>query len=70
VCEELFRRIDENKDNKPGKSGKGQTEYQVSISMLEIYREKIRDLLSTKPPPNGGLKLRENPKSGFYGMSN
>ncbi|KAI6176971.1 Kinesin-like protein [Aphelenchoides bicaudatus] len=64
VCEELFRRIDENKENKESK--KGQTEYQVSISMLEIYREKIRDLLSTKPPPNGGLKLRENPKTGFY----
>lgn len=35
--------------------------------MLEIYREKIRDLLSNKPPPTGGLKLRENPKTGFYG---
>lgn len=35
--------------------------------MLEIYREKIRDLLSTKPPPAGGLKMRESPKLGFYG---
>ncbi|KAI6241485.1 putative tRNA N6-adenosine threonylcarbamoyltransferase [Aphelenchoides fujianensis] len=62
VCEELFRRIDENKENKQGK-GKGQVEYQVSFflpsrySMLEIYREKIRDLLSNKPPPAGGLEV-------------
>ncbi|KAI6188028.1 putative tRNA N6-adenosine threonylcarbamoyltransferase [Aphelenchoides besseyi] len=60
VCEELFRQIEENKENK------GKVEYQVSLSMLEIYREKIRDLLSNKPPPTGGLKLRENPKTGFY----
>lgn len=29
VCEELFRRIDENKENKESK--KGQTEYQVIV---------------------------------------
>lgn len=37
--------------------------------MLEIYCEKVRDLLSSKPPPKGGLKVRENPKTGFYGKS-
>lgn len=35
--------------------------------MLEIYCEKIRDLLTTKSPPKGGLRVRENPKTGFYG---
>ena len=35
--------------------------------MLEIYREKIRDLLSTKPAPAVGLRMRESPKQGFYG---
>lgn len=30
VCEELFRRIDENKENKEGKGGKN-VEYQVNF---------------------------------------
>lgn len=57
VCEELFNRIESNK---------GSTEFQVTISMLEIYCERVRDLLSTKAPPKGGLKVREHPKQGFY----
>ncbi|VDM43500.1 unnamed protein product [Toxocara canis] len=60
VCEELFKRIDENRAKDKD------TEYQVSISMFEIYCEKVRDLLSTKPPPKGGLKVREHAKNGFY----
>uniref|UniRef100_A0A7E4V2Q9 Kinesin-like protein n=1 Tax=Panagrellus redivivus TaxID=6233 RepID=A0A7E4V2Q9_PANRE len=59
VCEELFNRIESNKDA-------GNTEYQVTISMLEIYCERVRDLLSNEPPPKGGLKVREHPKTGFY----
>lgn len=33
--------------------------------MLEIYNEKVRDLLN---PSNkkGGLKVRQHPKKGFY----
>lgn len=35
--------------------------------MLEIYNEHVRDLLtSTKQQPTGGLKVRQNPKIGFY----
>ncbi|CAD5214440.1 unnamed protein product [Bursaphelenchus okinawaensis] len=60
VCEELFKQIEKKKEEHPN------TEYQVSISMLEIYCERIRDLLSSTPPPKGGLKLREHPKTGFY----
>ncbi|ETN74826.1 kinesin motor domain protein [Necator americanus] len=59
VCEELFKNIEEKKDQG------GQ--YEVFISMFEIYCEKIRDLLSSKEPPKGGLKIREHPKTGFYG---
>ena len=33
--------------------------------MLEIYNEEVRDLLG--PSVRGGLKVRENPKLGFYG---
>ncbi|CAD5220541.1 unnamed protein product [Bursaphelenchus xylophilus] len=60
VCEDLFKRIDKKKEENP------EIEYQVSISMLEIYCERIRDLLNPTPPPKGGLKLREHPKTGFY----
>ncbi|KAK6023770.1 kinesin motor domain protein, partial [Ostertagia ostertagi] len=60
-CEELFKDIEAKKEN-----GKKAGSYEVFISMFEIYCEKIRDLLSNKEPPKGGLKLREHPKSGFY----
>ncbi|KAK5969079.1 hypothetical protein GCK32_001646 [Trichostrongylus colubriformis] len=60
-CEELFKEIETKKEN-----GKKAGSYEVFISMFEIYCEKIRDLLSNKEPPKGGLKLREHPKTGFY----
>ena len=39
ACDEIFRRIEAN-DNKNLK-------YQVQFSMLEIYNEKVQDLLMT-----------------------
>lgn len=37
--------------------------------MLEIYNEQVRDLLDPKGGSvKGGLKIRQHPKSGFYGM--
>ncbi|PAV57014.1 hypothetical protein WR25_26093 [Diploscapter pachys] len=61
VCEELFKKIEEKRNGK-----KKDSQYEVFISMFEIYCEKIRDLLTTKEPPKGGLKVREHPKTGFY----
>ncbi|CAD6188362.1 unnamed protein product [Caenorhabditis auriculariae] len=58
VCEELFKQIEIAK--------KKNSQFEVFISMFEIYCEKVRDLLSDKPPPKGGLKVREHPKTGFY----
>ncbi|GMS88701.1 hypothetical protein PENTCL1PPCAC_10876, partial [Pristionchus entomophagus] len=58
VCEELFNRIGEKKGD--------DVDYEVFVSMFEIYCEKVRDLLTTKQPPKGGLKIREHPKTGFY----
>lgn len=40
---------------------------QVTFSMLEIYNENVRDLLDSNPGKNG-LKVRQHPKMGFYGM--
>ena len=38
----------------------------VTFSMLEIYNEQVRDLLS-KEKPKGGLQVRQNPQKGqFY----
>ncbi len=42
---------------------------QVKFSMLEIYNEVARDLLdSTSGKKKIGLKIRQHPKRGFYGI--
>ncbi|XP_045392909.1 kinesin-like protein KIF28P [Lemur catta] len=56
VCEELFQAIEKQEKHQ---------EYQVTFSMLEIYNEQIRDLLSRTKKP-GGLKVREDQQLGFY----
>ena len=41
--------------------------FQVMISMLEIYNEKIQDLLiPINKRPKGGLTVREHPRVGVY----
>ena len=58
TCEEIFKRIDGSK-NDPATST---IQYSVSISMIEIYNEKVQDLF-TKPEkrPKEGLNVREHP---------
>ncbi|XP_053515525.1 kinesin-like protein KIF28P [Artibeus jamaicensis] len=56
VCEELFQAIESRERNQ---------EYQVTFSMLEIYNEQVRDLLSGAKRP-GGLRVREDAELGFY----
>jgi len=57
-CGKMLKLIEERSD--------GSTNYEVHLSMLEIYNEVVRDLLN--PSKNTkGLKVREHPKSGFYG---
>ncbi|XP_007935192.1 kinesin-like protein KIF28P [Orycteropus afer afer] len=56
VCEELFQAIKNRERNQ---------EYQVTFSMLEIYNEQVRDLLS-RTKKLGGLKVREDQQLGFY----
>ncbi|KAI1315790.1 kinesin-like protein Klp8 [Mortierella claussenii] len=55
-CHELFRRIEANKD--PALS------YRVEVSYMEIYCERVRDLLN--PKNKGHLKVREHPSLGPY----
>ncbi|XP_070571376.1 kinesin-like protein KIF28P isoform X2 [Ptychodera flava] len=59
TCDELFKAIDENEDDKK--------QLQVTYSMLEIYNEQVRDLLSTPVQGHRGhLKVRQHPQSGFF----
>ncbi|KAH7822855.1 kinesin 3 [Monocercomonoides exilis] len=55
-CEEMFRRIEGN-DN-PDIS------YEVRVSYLELYNEKLRDLLD--PKTSKTIKIRESPTKGVY----
>ena len=58
-CEEIFKRISNNKDPS--------IHYEVEVSMLEIYNEKVQDLLvpiSNRPP--SGLKIRESKALGVF----
>src|SRR5690554_5872659 len=55
-CHELFRRIEINKDLT--------LSYRVEVSYMEIYCERVRDLLN--PKNKGHLKVREHPSLGPY----
>ena len=58
-CNEIFRRIGENKD--PEKS------FEVKVSMLKIYNEKVQDLLiNPNKRPASGLKIRESKVLGIF----
>ncbi|EDO42435.1 predicted protein, partial [Nematostella vectensis] len=59
-CEELFKEVNAKK-NEGSKA-----EYQVALSMLEIYNEQTRDLLNPGGNKKGGLKVRQHPNRGFY----
>ena len=57
ICQSMFQRIDEiQKDPKLGCT--------VEVSYLEIYNERVRDLLN--PSNKGNLKVREHPSTGPY----
>ncbi|XP_041697595.1 kinesin-like protein KIF1A isoform X1 [Coregonus clupeaformis] len=57
LCEDLFTKIsDSNKDNS--------LSYSVEVSYMEIYCERVRDLLN--PKNKGNLRVREHPLMGPY----
>ena len=58
-CDEIFKRINQNQEK--------DKIYEVQVSMLEIYNEKVQDLLI--PPnkrPSGGLRIRESKVLGIF----
>ncbi|KAG5802929.1 hypothetical protein H9Q74_012077 [Fusarium xylarioides] len=57
ICQDMFRRINELKKDKT-------TKCTVEVSYLEIYNERVRDLLN--PSTKGNLKVREHPSTGPY----
>ncbi|KAK7129517.1 hypothetical protein R3I94_017664 [Phoxinus phoxinus] len=56
MCEDLFQRTSENTDP--------ELSYSVEVSFMEIYCERVRDLLN--PKSKGALRVREHPIMGPY----
>ena len=58
-CDDIFTRINQKKSST--------VQYEVFVSMLEIYNEKVQDLLvALDERPKGGLKIREHKIFGVY----
>src|SRR3954447_17314436 len=55
ICCELFKRIEDNKDPN--------ITYQMQVSYIEIYNERVRDLLNSKN--KGSLKVKEHSTLGL-----
>ncbi|VDN12076.1 unnamed protein product [Dibothriocephalus latus] len=52
-----------------GQTGSGKSysvAFQVTVSMMEIYSEKVRDLLSAKLKEQAGLPVRQSASGGFF----
>ena len=61
ICQKLFAKIEQMNESNP------KDEFEVTLSMIEIYNEQVRDLLNAATMKiKGGLKIREHPKKGFY----
>ncbi|KAM9260185.1 LOW QUALITY PROTEIN: kinesin-like protein KIF1C [Morus bassanus] len=56
LCEDLFARV--------SREGSPDLTFSVEVSYMEIYCERVRDLLN--PKSRGGLRVREHPLMGPY----
>jgi hypothetical protein len=62
ACEEIFTRI-KKKMEEPDCN----VQFQVTVSMLEIYNEHVQDLFTNPSSrPKNGLKVRESPAAGVF----
>ncbi|XP_048698592.2 kinesin-like protein KIF16B isoform X2 [Caretta caretta] len=59
ICEGLFNRINE-------KIRWNEASFRTEVSYLEIYNERVRDLLRRKSSKTYNLRIREHPKEGPY----
>ncbi|XP_033929401.1 kinesin-like protein KIF1C isoform X1 [Melopsittacus undulatus] len=57
LCEDLFARV--------AKEGSSEVSFSVEVSYMEIYCERVRDLLTPRGR-GGGLRVREHPLLGPY----
>lgn len=57
ICQDMFERITKMQKDP-------NLNYTVEVSYLEIYNERVRDLLN--PSTKGNLKVREHPSTGPY----
>lgn len=58
TCQELFDRVDARR------AADANISFVVEVSYIEIYNEKVRDLLN--PKNTGNLRVREHPSLGPY----
>merc|ERR1712142_385882 len=63
LCDKLFAQIKE-KESEPNYD-KENDDYDVQLSMIEIYNEQVKDLLNLKSFKKGGLKVAQRPGQGF-----
>lgn len=65
ICQELFEKAESERLRQ-----EGNTNCKIEVSYLEIYQEKVRDLLN--PSGNSNLRVREHASTGPYveGLSN
>ncbi|XP_029632546.1 uncharacterized protein LOC115208550 isoform X5 [Salmo trutta] len=59
ICEGLFSRI-------AGMTHWDEASFRTEVSYLEIYNERVRDLLRRKSTQTYNLRVREHPKDGPY----
>ncbi|XP_051992890.1 kinesin-like protein KIF16B isoform X2 [Xyrauchen texanus] len=59
ICEGLFSRIS-------GMTRRDEASFRTEVSYLEIYNERVRDLLRRKMVKTFNLRVREHPKYGPY----
>ncbi|XP_036413100.1 kinesin-like protein KIF16B isoform X2 [Colossoma macropomum] len=59
ICEGLFARIS-------GMTRRDEASFRTEVSYLEIYNERVRDLLRRKLAKTFNLRVREHPKDGPY----
>lgn len=59
ICEGLFTRI-------AGMVNSDEASFRTEVSYLEIYNERVRDLLRRKSTKTYNLRVREHPKDGPY----